>query len=57
MIVYSIVFGSFASNGPSNALRAGSTHLIFIPLILGVISLPFFVFMADRAFNLARGKR
>ena len=56
MVAYSIVFGYCAWNGPTTN-RAGYTHLLFVPLILGVLSLPFVVFMTDRAFNLARGKQ
>ncbi len=51
---YAIVFGYCALNSPDESSRASYTHLIFVPMILGVFSLPFFVFLVDRNVSMIR---
>lgn len=54
LVAYAIVFSYAALNGPTNAARGGRTQFIFVPMILGVFSLPFLVFMVDRIVSIVR---
>ena len=54
LILYAIVFSYAALNGPTNSTRGARTQFIFIPMILGVFSLPFLVFMLDRIVSIVR---
>ncbi len=54
LIVYAIVFSYAALSGPTDASRGARTQFILIPMIIGVFSLPFQVFMLDRIVSIVR---
>ena len=54
LVAYTLVYSIYAYNGPTNVTRGGRTQFIFIPMILGVFSLPFLVFMLDRIVSIVR---
>lgn len=54
LVTYAIVFAYAALSGPTDGSRGERTQFIFVPMILGVFSLPLLVFMLDRIFSIVR---
>ena len=55
LTVYALVYSFYAFTGLVDARQGGRTQFMFIPIILGVFSLPFFLFMVDRIVSIVRG--